>query len=129
MTIGELAERFGLATSVIRHWESLGLIDAARREGGQRRYELEPASRRVALILLGKDAGFSLEEIRALFAGPTRTTRRAAMRRKLDELDERAARIQAARALLVHALACRHHAEDTCPVFARIIDERAHLTA
>lgn len=31
LTIGELAQRFGLATHVLRYWESMGLLKPARR--------------------------------------------------------------------------------------------------
>ncbi len=70
LTIGELAERFGLATHVLRHWESMGLIEPARRAGGQRRYGRD-ALVRVALILRGKEAGLGLRELSAV--PPTRT--------------------------------------------------------
>jgi hypothetical protein len=37
LTIGELAARFGLATHVLRHWETKGLLSPARRVAGRRR--------------------------------------------------------------------------------------------
>lgn len=36
--IGELARRFGLAAHVLRHWESMGLLEPARDGIGQRTY-------------------------------------------------------------------------------------------
>ncbi|MEU7915795.1 MerR family transcriptional regulator [Microbispora bryophytorum] len=36
--IGEAAARFGLATHVLRHWESVGLLTPARVAGDRRRY-------------------------------------------------------------------------------------------
>lgn len=73
LTIGELAERFGLATHVLRYWESRGLIEPARRAGGQRRYGRD-ALVRVALILMGKEAGLGLRSLGALLSTPTRWT-------------------------------------------------------
>ncbi|WP_203907195.1 MerR family transcriptional regulator [Rhizocola hellebori] len=37
-TIGELAQQFGLPTHVLRHWESMGLLEPSRDGIGQRRY-------------------------------------------------------------------------------------------
>lgn len=69
MSIGELAERFGLATHVLRHWEDVGPLRPARRVNGRRRSTPEHLTR-VALILRGKDAGFSLERIPSSWPRP-----------------------------------------------------------
>ena len=76
LSIGELAARFGLAPHVLRHWESIGLLRPARRVNGRRRYTAEHVGL-VALILRGKDAGFSLEQMRDLLVAPDGETRRA----------------------------------------------------
>jgi MerR family transcriptional regulator, redox-sensitive transcriptional activator SoxR len=62
LTIGELAERSGVAPSALRYYEALGLIAAARTSGNQRRYE-RPTLRRVAFIRSAQRVGLSLEEI------------------------------------------------------------------
>jgi MerR family redox-sensitive transcriptional activator SoxR len=62
LTIGELAERSGVAPSALRYYEALGLITAARTSGNQRRYE-RPTLRRVAFIRSAQRVGLSLEEI------------------------------------------------------------------
>lgn len=64
MTIGEMAERCGLATSALRFYEDEGLIDSARTNGGQRRYARE-VIRRVAFIQVAQTVGLSLTDIRA----------------------------------------------------------------
>ncbi|GAA0901130.1 MerR family transcriptional regulator [Virgisporangium aurantiacum] len=51
VTIGELAHRFGLATHVLRHWETMGLLTPDRDGAGQRRYGRADLTR-VALILI-----------------------------------------------------------------------------
>jgi hypothetical protein len=38
MSIGEIAGHFGLATHVLRHWETMGLLSPERAGGGRRRY-------------------------------------------------------------------------------------------
>ncbi|MEO3869485.1 MerR family transcriptional regulator [Nonomuraea sp. B12E4] len=105
LAIGELAERFGLAAHVLRHWESMGLLEPARRTGGRRAYgraDLE----RVALILMGKEAGFTLRELRVLLSGANPMEHRDLLRHHVQELERRISRARAARDLIEHALAC-----------------------
>ncbi len=62
LTIGELAERAGVATSALRYYEAQGLITATRTTGNQRRYE-RATLRRVSFIRSAQRVGLSLEEI------------------------------------------------------------------
>lgn len=62
LTIGELAERAGVATSALRFYETKGLISSDRTSGNQRRYP-RPTLRRVALIRAGQEVGLTLLEI------------------------------------------------------------------
>src|SRR5947208_1903992 len=64
LTIGELAQRTGVATSALRFYEERGLIHAARNTSGHRRYP-RAVARRVAFIAFAQRLGLSLEEIRA----------------------------------------------------------------
>ena len=61
LTIGELAERAGVATSALRFYESRGLIESERTEGNQRRYA-RATLRRVALVRAAQAVGLSLRE-------------------------------------------------------------------
>ena len=63
LTIGEVAERAGVATSALRFYETEGLIDSTRTNGGQRRYDRD-VLRRVAFIGAAQRVGLGLEEIR-----------------------------------------------------------------
>jgi MerR family transcriptional regulator, redox-sensitive transcriptional activator SoxR len=63
LTVGELAERAGCATSAVRYYESLGLVQSTRTGGGQRRFRRETL-RRLAFIRAAQNVGLSLEEIR-----------------------------------------------------------------
>lgn len=67
LTIGELAERAGCATSAVRFYESLGLVQATRTGGGQRRFRRETL-RRLAFIRAAQNVGLSLDEIRDALA-------------------------------------------------------------
>ncbi|MFI7641158.1 MerR family transcriptional regulator [Nonomuraea sp. NPDC049400] len=107
LSIGELAERFGLPTHVLRHWESMGLLRPARQTGGRRSYghaDLE----RVALIRMGKEAGFTLPELRSLLSTASPMDHRDLLRRHVAKLEERISRARAAKELIEHALACPH---------------------
>jgi DNA-binding transcriptional MerR regulator len=125
LTIGALARTTGVAPSALRYWEELGLLPTPARVSGQRRY---PASEvgLVGLILLLRDVGFTLRELKALIA--TRSDGLDAWRelaqRKLTELDERIAQAQAARTAIAHTLACQHQDLLSCPNFASVIAAR-----
>ena len=62
LTIGELSARSGVATSALRYYESVGLIEAERTTGNQRRYQ-RIALRRVAFIRSAQRVGLTLDEI------------------------------------------------------------------
>jgi MerR family redox-sensitive transcriptional activator SoxR len=100
LTVGDLAQRSGVATSALRFYEDRGLITSRRNQGGQRRYE-RATLRRVAVIRAAQAVGLSLEEIRsaldALPSGRTPNTKdwdrlsrsSRSWRRKLDaRIDE-----------------------------------------
>jgi MerR family redox-sensitive transcriptional activator SoxR len=64
LSIGEVAERAGIATSALRFYEKEGLIHADRSDGGQRRYHRD-VLRLVAFIRAAQRVGLTLDEIRA----------------------------------------------------------------
>lgn len=61
-SIGQLAQRAGVATSALRFYEDQGLIAALRSSGGQRLYPRE-VLRRVAFIRAAQNVGLSLDDI------------------------------------------------------------------
>lgn len=67
LTIGEVAERTGLAVSAIRFYESEGLVTPWRNAGGQRRFERADI-RRLSFVLIAQSFGFTLPQIRAQLA-------------------------------------------------------------
>lgn len=102
LTIGQLAERAGVATSAIRFYESRGLISSVRTTGNQRRFE-QATLRRIAFIRTAQRVGLSLEEVAdALGTLPdNRTPTKAdwsrlsrAWRPRLDEQIERLERLR-----------------------------------
>src|SRR5579872_2727141 len=113
ISIGELARRTDLRASAIRYYESCGLIAPLRRAGGKRWFGVDTVER-LALIAYAKNAGFTLDEIRALVADfPAEKWSRLAAR-KLEELDALAGRIETMRASLQKISHCRCSDVDQC---------------
>lgn len=120
-SIGELAERFGLETHVLRHWESVGLLDPARDGAGRRRYGRDEVVR-VAVIIRSKFAGMSLDQISVLLDADARD-RHEVLDAHIADLDRRMAEMALSREMTLHALECRAHDIATCPHFrARVED-------
>lgn len=110
LSIGDVARRTGLEPSAIRYYESEGVIPAARRVSGQRRYD-ESIFEWLSLIALAREAGFTMAEIKRLVSDFTPGTRPAARwaalaERKLLEIDALVARAERMRAVLRVALDC-----------------------
>ncbi len=64
LSIGDLADRTGLAVSAIRYYETKGLIAPERNAGGQRRF-MRSDIRRLSFIMIAQQFGFSLPQIEA----------------------------------------------------------------
>jgi len=124
LTIGQLAARFGLATHVLRHWEEVGLIEPAERVNGRRRYRPWHVAR-LATILLSKEAGLRLDEIKAMLDAPSGPARKELLRHHRDELDRRLAGIEASRRIVQHGIDCPAEDFTRCPNFLRILEEIA----
>lgn len=125
LTIGELAQCTGVATSALRYYEEVGLLPAPARVSGQRRYP-ESAVGLVGIILLLRDVGFSVAEQKALMASRAVAPDdwRRLVRRKLVELEEQIAKARTAREAIKHALRCPHDDIVQCPRFASVIVAR-----
>jgi len=67
LTIGQVAERCGIATSAIRYYEKQGLVSSVRTSGNQRRFTRE-VIRRISFITAARAVGRSLDEIAATLA-------------------------------------------------------------
>jgi MerR family transcriptional regulator, redox-sensitive transcriptional activator SoxR len=102
LTIGETAERSGVAPSALRYYEIQGLISATRTTGNQRRYQ-RSTLRRIAFIRSAQRVGLTLEEIAealsTLPGGRTPTTAdwsrlSASWRGRIDDQIERLERLR-----------------------------------
>lgn len=125
-SIGDLAQHFGLATHVLRHWESVGLLAPRRSPTGQRLYGLADRYR-VAAILQAKKAGMGLGDIRAMLTAVTPAERTAFLQHQRDELIRRIAEAQTSLTLIETALNCEHGDLATCPRFRAVLAEHIEL--
>ncbi|MDW6056988.1 MerR family transcriptional regulator [Streptomyces sp. FXJ1.4098] len=128
MSIGAIAQRFGLATHVLRHWESMGLLTPARDAAGRRRYGITDLTR-VAVILRAKEAGLSLDTIRSLAATADPTQRRDILCEEAEALRSRIAAAQASLDLIECALDCDHEDFTQCAHFQQMVADRIGLDA
>ncbi|MFI8499601.1 MerR family transcriptional regulator [Streptomyces sp. NPDC085524] len=124
MSIGAVAERFGLATHVLRHWESMGLLTPARDANGHRRYGRDELVR-TAMILLAKEAGLGLDEIRAMATTRDSHRRDEVLSARRDALRTTITKAQDQLELIEGALYCDHDDITTCPHFQRVIAIRS----
>lgn len=111
LSIGDLADRTGLAVSAIRFYESKGLIHPLRNSGGQRRFDRSDI-RRLSFIMIAQKMGFTLARIRDVLAplpdnkAPTKADWTRISRQFKDELDERIATLSAMREKLDGCIGC-----------------------
>jgi MerR family transcriptional regulator, redox-sensitive transcriptional activator SoxR len=119
LTIGQLAERAGVATSAIRFYEQRGLVQSRRTTGNQRRYE-QSQLRRIAFIRTAQRVGLTLEEIAealdTLPAGrtPTRADWTRLSRAWRPRLDDQIRRIELLRDQLDGCIGCGCLSLKTC---------------
>ena len=119
MRIGEVAERAGVNTSLLRYYEDIGLVPAAERVSGQRRYD-STVLRRLAVIDVAQRAGMRLDEIRLLLEHgnePMSEQLRELATDKLPEVDALIERATRVRAWLQTATGCNCQSIDDCALF------------
>ncbi|HEV7609976.1 MAG TPA: helix-turn-helix domain-containing protein [Steroidobacteraceae bacterium] len=121
MDINEVAKRSGMPASALRFYEEKGLVNSVGRRGLRRLFD-RSVLERLALIALGRSAGFSLDEIARMFApdGRPKIDRRA-LASKADELDVTIRKMSAMRDGLRHAAACPAPSHLECPTFRRLV--------
>ena len=121
LDIGEVAKRAGIPASALRFYEKKGLVASVGRHGLRRQYDRDVLER-LALIALGRSAGFSLDEIARMFApGGKLQVDRPMLVSKADELEVTIRKLTAMRDGLRHAAACRAPSHMECPTFRRLL--------
>lgn len=122
LTVGELAERSGVARSAIRFYEQRGLIEAQRTPGNHRLFPRD-ALRIVSVIRAAQAVGLSLEEIGAALdrlpgdRAPTHADWRRISARWRTDLEARIASLERLRDDLGACIGCGCLSLKNCPLF------------
>jgi DNA-binding transcriptional MerR regulator len=121
LDIAEVATQTGIPASALRFYEEKRLIASVGRRGLRRLFTPDVVDR-LSLIALGRLAGFTLDEIVAMFSTDGRLRiRRELLAAKADELDRTIHRIAAMRDGLRHAAQCSAPSHLECPTFRRLV--------
>jgi DNA-binding transcriptional MerR regulator len=119
--IAWVARQAGVPASTLRYYEEIGLIASIGRQGLRRVFRANVLER-LALIALGRAAGFSLEAIGAMLGKDDRPRiDRRALEAKADELDAKIRHLRTVREGLRHAAACPAPSHLECPTFRRLL--------
>ncbi|MGG7603489.1 Cu(I)-responsive transcriptional regulator [Massilia sp. BKSP1R2A-1] len=122
LTIGDAAKASGVSAKMIRHYESIGLIDAARRTDSGYRLYSDQDVHVLRFVHRARELGFSLEQIGVLLSLWQDKSRasadvRALARSHITALDRKIAEMQAMRRTLESlAASCHGDARSDCPI-------------
>jgi len=129
LDIGELSRTTGVSASALRYYEEIGLLTSVGRKGLRRQFPPE-ARLQLALVSMGKAAGFTLEEIAGMFGkSGAPDLPRPLLLRKAEEMDRRIAELAVLRDTLRHVAECPAPSHMECPTFRRMVEVAATRAA
>lgn len=121
LDIADIARQTGLPPSTLRYYEELGLIEPVGRHGLRRQYEPDTLMQ-LALISLGKAAGYSLDEIAGMFGGNREPAlSRPDLHARADRLEQQIRELTALKNAIRHVADCPAPSHMQCPTFQRLI--------
>ena len=121
MDITEVVRRSGVPASTLRFYEEKRLISSIGRRGLHRIFD-PIVLERLALIALGRAAGFSLDEIAGVLAPKGRPQiDPQILLAKAEELNKTISNLTDMRDGLLHAATCRAPNLMECPAFRRLL--------
>ena len=125
MDINEVAQRSGVPASTLRFYEEKRLIKSVGRRGLRRVFH-PGVLERLALIALGRAAGFTLDEVGRMFTPDGRPQiDRQMLSAKAAQLDDTIRKLSAMRDGLRHAAVCPAPSHMECPTFRRLLGAAA----
>lgn len=132
MNIGQAAAASGVSAKMIRHYEKIGLLEAAARRGNGYRSYSSRDIRILRFIRRARDLGFSLKETENLLTlwqrrdGPSRDVKQLALQH-ITSLEGRLEEMKAMIATLRHlADACHGDDRPECPILADLSGQPCH---
>lgn len=121
LDIGDLAARSGVPPSALRYYEEIGLIRSEGRRGLRRQYGAETLTQ-LSLIALGKTAGFSLDEIKAMFGEDgAPELPRLDLQQRADQIDHQIRGLAMLSKALRHVAQCPAETHMDCPKFRQLV--------
>jgi Cu(I)-responsive transcriptional regulator len=129
VNIGEAAELSGVSAKMIRYYEGVGLLPAARRsDSGYREYDRADVHR-LRFVQRARDFGFSMAQVGALLglwadrSRPSKEVKRIALGH-VAELDDKIKHLRAMRNSLKHLANCCHgDNRPDCPILEDLSGE------
>jgi MerR family transcriptional regulator, copper efflux regulator len=121
MRIGEAAERLGVETHVLRHWEQVGSLTIPRDASGYRVYD-DQALEQARTVLKLRRVGLSLAEVTAAMS-PKKGHAQKVVAAKIEVLEQEVARRRQAITFLQHTVDCRHRFLADCSDCASFVRE------
>jgi len=129
LNIGQAAAASGVSAKMIRNYEAVGMLPAAKRtESGYRQYG-DADVQTLRFIRHSRDLGFSLQEITellSLWQNRRRSSRqvKALAQAHIEELNEKLKELQAVKATLEHLVHCCHGDDrPDCPIIESLESE------
>lgn len=127
LDIREIADLSGISPSALRYYEKRGLIQPVGRNGLRRQYH-ENVLNKLQLITLGQAAGFSLDDIAAMFgAKGTIAIDREELHQQSLKIDNTIRRLQLLSRGLKHAARCTQPEHTECEEFQKIVSRGLRL--
>ncbi|MBH1928280.1 MerR family transcriptional regulator [Serratia rubidaea] len=128
LDIGRVAKLSGVAPSTLRFYEKKGLITPIGRNGLRRQYR-QDVLHTLQLIALGQAAGFTLEEMRAMFDAQGKVTiEREKMLERARAIDKAILRLQLLSRGLKHVANCTQPDHSQCHEFQKTVARGLSLT-
>ena len=122
LTIGDLAQRTGLAVSAIRFYETHGIVHPVRNGGGHRRYGAHDL-RRLSFAMIAQKLGLPLADIAAhmtdlpIHKAPTKSDWTRISKTMRRDLDARIAQLERLRDSLDGCIGCGCLSLDSCALY------------
>lgn len=125
LDIAQVSKLSGMPASTLRYYEEKALIKSIGREGLKRVFPLSIIDQ-LALISLGRYAGFSLDEIAVMFSPDGRPKLdRSQLLEKADELTTAIEQLTAMRDGIIHVAHCPKSNQLECPRFQTLVKSAA----
>ena len=127
LDIRQIADLSGVTPSALRYYEKKGLIHPVGRNGLRRQYH-ENVLNKLQLIAMCQAAGFTLDELAAMFGSQAGVTiDRGLLLQRAKEIDATVRKLQLLSRGLKHAARCTQPEHRHCEEFKRVVAKGLRL--